>query len=76
VNCLHKGACAYERQATGPVFHCELHELPTVTAQAQRPTRPNMPLETGAGLCATCDHRDHCALRSADRIILHCEHYQ
>lgn len=76
VNCLHKGDCTYEQQATEPVIQCELHELAAVTARVHRPTPPNLPLEIGAGLCGTCDHRDHCALRSEDRIILHCEHYQ
>ncbi len=75
-NCLHQGNCAFEKQTTGPVLHCEMHALPSVPEPPAR-TQPKVThAVAGKGLCGTCDHREHCALRVPDRIVLHCEHYQ
>ncbi|MBK9273668.1 MAG: hypothetical protein IPM49_03905 [Flavobacteriales bacterium] len=75
-NCLHHDSCMFEKQATAPVLQCELHALPLVPERPARTPDPISNGTSGGGLCATCDHRVHCALRTPDRIVLHCEHYQ
>lgn len=75
-NCLHQGDCMFEKQANGPVLHCEMHALPSAPERQAR-TRPTVThAVVGPGLCGSCEHRDHCALRIPERIVLHCEHYQ
>ncbi len=75
-NCIYNGDCLYQRHALGPVLQCELHEtIPSnVITIAKVPVEVVLPRANE--LCTTCDHRTYCALRSPDRIVLHCGHFE
>lgn len=75
MNCLHSGTCVFERDSPSPILHCAEHAVrPAKPAALQRATERPLPMPTG--LCITCDHVRGCRLRSSERIVLHCEHYE
>jgi len=76
MNCVHSGRCVFERTAAGPVQQCDEHQVPTPPAPAPPPMVPVKNAFVPTGLCVTCDHVATCTLRSPDRIVLHCEHYE
>lgn len=75
-NCVYSGSCSIESQAKTPIFHCEEHltkgsdERPFVANSKQTETTNHL------GLCSSCDFKDTCSLRSENKIIINCEHYQ
>jgi hypothetical protein len=75
-NCMYNGDCLYQRHAQRPVVHCELHK--TITSNlitiAKAPVEVVLPRANE--LCTTCDHRTYCVLRSPERIVLHCDHFE
>jgi hypothetical protein len=75
-NCVHRGRCVFERTAAGPVQHCDEHLVIAPAQSAVPSVAPVVNDFVPTGLCVTCDHGTTCALRSPDRIVLHCEHYE
>ncbi len=76
MNCVHSGHCVFERTAPTAVLQCDEH---LVKASAPAPVKvvPQAPIWTvPTGLCVNCDHVRSCGLRSPERIVLHCEHYE
>ena len=75
-NCMHDGDCAFQRNAAAPIHFCEEHEA----ERKQEPVRVMVasiaPAQTIPGLCGSCAHVEHCALRDPERITYHCEHYE
>lgn len=82
MNCVHSGHCVFERTSPTPVMQCDEHRVCTVDVEevpaASDPERKvgTAPIFAPSGLCITCDHVATCTLRSPDRIVLHCAHYE
>ncbi|WKZ66792.1 MAG: hypothetical protein QY325_02445 [Flavobacteriales bacterium] len=77
MNCRYRGGCQFEHQAIRPMLHCEAHEamgaaVNTVTGHVRIARTASAPY----GLCTTCDHRAHCSLRSRERLVLQCDHFE
>lgn len=76
MNCVHSGHCIFERTARTPVLHCAEHQVPVTAGKALPPVSRVIDSFVPTGLCITCDHVKTCSLRSPERIVLHCEHYE
>ena len=76
-NCIYSGLCNIESQANTPIYHCEEH---FVKGSDEKPFVANNSKQTETthyiGLCSSCDHKENCALRRENEIIINCEHYQ
>lgn len=76
MNCAHSGHCVFERTSPTAVLQCDEHIVKT---GAPAPTKVSAQAAIWAaptGLCMNCDHVRACGLRSPERIVLHCEHYE
>ena len=77
MNCVHSGHCVFERTSPTAVLQCDEHLVKT-SAPAPVQVAPQAATNRTAptGLCMNCDHVRTCGLRSPERIVLHCEHYE
>jgi len=73
---MYSGDCLFQRQAPQPIQHCELHETISPKAVSTLNGASAKAATVPSGLCATCDHRTYCTLRSPERIVLHCDHFE
>lgn len=75
-NCMYNGDCLYQRQSRRPIVDCELHETIPSSVISIAKAQVEVALPRANELCTTCDHRTYCALRSTERIVLHCDHFE
>lgn len=75
MNCLHSGHCVSERTTALPMLQCDEHRVRAVATKVTA-YRPSPVPFAPTGLCITCDHVQGCGLRSPEKIVLHCEHYE
>ena len=74
--CVHDGNCTFQSNSISPILLCEEREEertlePTHLMKAIKTVVPSVP-----GICGSCIHAEHCALRDPERITYHCEHYE
>lgn len=55
---------------------CEEHEVERKLEPVRVMEAAVMHTPTIPGLCGSCEHVEYCALRDAERITYHCEHYE
>lgn len=76
MNCVHGSHCVFERASATAVLQCDEHVVRTTTSNVARTAKEPRSFYVPTGLCTTCDHVNGCGLRSPERIVLHCEHYE
>lgn len=74
INCVYSGHCVFERSSVTPVLQCAEHRAPRGAVREALSVHHAYSAPTG--LCITCDHEKGCSLRSPEKIVLHCEHYE
>ncbi|MBL0127927.1 MAG: hypothetical protein IPP83_10825 [Flavobacteriales bacterium] len=76
-DCVHDGNCVFQRSSCTPILFCEEHEVERKQEEPVRATMVNgVRTPVVPGLCGSCIHIEHCALRDPERITYHCEHYE
>lgn len=75
-NCVYSGNCAFESQSAEPILHCEEHFIESANEKPFVEDREQSKTKNYLGLCSSCDFKDICSLRSENKIIINCEHYQ
>lgn len=77
-NCMYNDNCALKTSDTIPVNYCNEYSLTNQKGFLKTPDLSNsLDLQNNyEGLCKSCDHVSSCSLKSIDRYVLNCEHYQ
>jgi hypothetical protein len=65
--CVYKNDCIYYRTSTKAIIQCELFELDQEF---------NIDSSSARGLCATCDHTDHCTLPGRRQGVWRCNEFR
>ncbi|MCD6217916.1 hypothetical protein J7L05_08670 [bacterium] len=78
--CKHSAGCAYLRNHTEPIFHCnefETIEAETATTAVAEPRTESEQADTEnfKGLCVNCEKRHECKINKPESGIWHCEEY-